>query len=68
MSRHGFSKSSISTFIFTYLSALVQYYISKGFKQFETEEGGIDNIPISVKIQINVDNLHPKEIILRRKA
>ena len=57
MSRHGFSKSSISTFIFTYLSALVQYYISKGFKQFETEEGGIDNITMSAKKKTNYVNL-----------
>ena len=49
MSCHEFSKSSISTVILKCCSALAPYHLSKGFVIFEAEEGGIDNIPMSVK-------------------
>ena len=52
----------------TFRSALVPYYLSKGFVVFESEEGDIDNIPMSVKIQIHADNLHQENSLLTCKA
>ena len=51
MSCHGFVKSSISNFILICINALVPYYPSKGFVVVETEVGGFDNIPITVKLK-----------------
>ena len=48
-----FSKSSISTVILTFRSALVPYYINIVFFIVDTKEGGRANIPIRVKEQIN---------------
>ena len=53
MSFHGFAKSSILTVILTCRNALVPYYFSKGFFIVETEVGGVDNITISLKEQID---------------
>ena len=44
-----FAKSSIYTVILTFHNSLVPYYYSKRFVVFETEVGGVDNIPIIVK-------------------
>ena len=49
MECHGFDKYTISTVIFTCRSALVPYYLSKVFVVVETEVGGVDNIPTTVK-------------------
>ena len=68
MSCYGYMKSSISTVMLTCHSALVPYCFSKGFFFFETKEGVIDNITMSVKNQINADNLHPEDSLLTRKA
>ena len=57
MSCYGFDKYSISTMILTFRSALVPYYLTKVFVIVETEEGDVDNTPMSVKIQIRADNL-----------
>ena len=43
--------------ILTFRSALVPYYLTKVFVIVETEEGDVDNTPMSVKIQIRADNL-----------
>ena len=64
MSCHGFSKYSTSTVILTFRSALVPYYLSKGFVIVEKKEDSLDNIPMMTKNQINDDNLHPKYNIL----
>ena len=58
MSCHDFYKYKTSTVILSCRSALVPYHISKGFFIVETEEGGPNNIPISVKNETNSVNLH----------
>ena len=58
ISCHGFDKSSMSIVTLTWRSALVPYNPSKGSFIVEIEEGGVDNIPMSVKVQIYADNLH----------
>ena len=68
MSCHGLSKYSISTVILTCRSALVTYYISKVFVIVEIKEGGLDNIAMSTKNQINADNLPLEDSILTCKA
>ena len=68
MSCHGFSKSLTSTVILTCSSALAPYENFKGFFIVETKESGLDNIPTSVKNQINTDNLNPKNSVLPRKS
>ena len=67
MSCNVFSKYSMSTAILTCRSDLVLYYISKAFFIVETREVGLDNIPVSVKHQINADNLHPEDSLLTCK-
>ena len=64
MSCHRFSKSSISRVILTYRRALVPYYPSKVFAIFETEDGGPDNITVSVKNQINAVILYHEYSLL----
>ena len=49
MSCHGFVKYSISTLILTFSNDQVPSDIYKVFFIFETEVGGVDNIPIIVK-------------------
>ena len=68
ISCHGFSKSSISKIIFTYCSTLVTNYLYKGFIVVETEEGGLDHIPMSMKMKNCADNLHQEYIIITCKA
>ena len=68
ISYNGFFKYLISTVILPFCSDLVPYYLSLVFGVFETEEGAIDNIPMSVKSQIHADNLHQEENILTCKA
>ena len=68
MSCHGFSKSPILTVILSCLSDLFTYYLSKGFVIVETEEGGLDNISISLKKKVNAVNLHNEESILPYKS
>ena len=65
---HGFTKSSISTVIFTCRSVLVPYYLSRVFVIVETEEGGIYNIHTSVKIQTRSEYLHKFDSLLTLKA
>ena len=55
MSCHGFSKYEILTVILEFLNSLVTYDLSKGFNIVETEVGGVDNIPTTVR-KIHVDN------------
>ena len=54
--------------VLTCCNSIVPYYMSKGIVIDETKEGGIDNIPISVKNQINADNLHPEDSLLTWKS
>ena len=54
-------KSSISTVILTCLNALVPYFLSKGFIIVETEEGGLDNITMNVKMKIHADNIYHED-------
>ena len=68
MSYHVFSKYQISKVIWICLSEKVIYDISQGFFVVETKESGLDNIPTSVKNQINTDNLNPKNSVLPRKS
>ena len=56
ISCRGFSKSSVLTVILTCRSALVPYYLSKRFIIVKTEEGGVDNIPTTVKIKSKLIN------------
>ena len=49
ISYHGFYKYSILTVILKFHNALVPYDLSKGFLIVETEVGGVNNIPITVK-------------------
>ena len=58
MSCCGFSESPISTVILTFRVDSVTHYLSKVFVIIETEEGGIDNIIMSLKIQTHDDNLY----------
>ena len=68
LSCHGFVKSSTPKVILTYHSALVPHYLSKGFIFAETEEGVVDNIPTTVKIQTHDDNLHQEDILISCKV
>ena len=68
MSCHGLSKYSILTVILTCRSALVPYYLSKGFVIVETEVVGVDNIPMSVNNQINSSDLNQDESLLTLKS
>ena len=56
------------TVILTFCSALVTYHLSKGLFIVGTEEGGVYNIPTSVKIIFHGDNLHQEDIILTFKT
>ena len=49
ISYQGFAKYSVSSFILTCRNYLVPYYLSKLFFIVETEVGGVDDIPITVK-------------------
>ena len=68
ISCHIFSKSSTSTVILTCRSALFPYDLYKVFVVVEIQEGGLDNIPMSLQMQIHADNLHQKDSILTCKA
>ena len=65
---HGFYKYPISTVILSCLIDLVPYYLSEGIYIVETEEGGLDNIPIIMKNQTNAVNLNNGDSILTRKV
>ena len=68
ISYQGFAKSSTSTVILKCHNYLVSYYSSKGFVIVETEVGGVDNIPINVKKQINPSHLNQDDSLLACKG
>ena len=58
MSFHELSKYSISTVILECSSYLVPYYLSKFLVNVEPEEGGLDNIPMKMKINsVNLNHI-----------
>ena len=57
-------KTTTSKVIITCHSALVPYYLSKGFIIVEKEEDVFENIPDEVLYQINASPLHNEDIRL----
>ena len=64
----SFAKYQESTVILTCRSAIVSFYLSKGFVIVKTKEGGLYKVPINVKNQINTVSKHNKYSVITCKT